>query len=51
MQTIFTSVAALAVAQIFYLWRSYRDMVRQKQRLLRERVTYMLWTMANAVPD
>jgi hypothetical protein len=51
MQTIFTSVAALAVAQIFYLWRSYQEMVLRKQRVLCERVAYMLWTMANGVPE
>jgi len=51
MHTVVCGVAALAVAGIFYTWRSYQDIVALKQRTLRERVTYMLWVMANGVAE
>jgi hypothetical protein len=51
MQTIFCSAASLAVASIFYTWRMYQDVLIQKRRTLRERVTYMLWVMANGLPE
>jgi hypothetical protein len=41
------SVAALAVASIFYVWKCYFLVVRGQERLLRERVAYMLWMAAN----
>jgi hypothetical protein len=41
--------AALAVAGIFYTWRSYLDFLARKQRTLRERVTYLLWVAAQGV--
>lgn len=47
MPTVLCGIAALAVASIYYLWRAYhRDEIRRK-RVLRERVAYMLWVMAN----
>jgi hypothetical protein len=51
MHTMACGVAALSVAWIFYIWRSYHDEVSLRQRTLRERVTYMLWCMANAVAE
>ena len=51
MHTVVCGVAALSVAGIFYTWRYYQDKVMEKQRMLRERVTYMLWVMANGVAD
>jgi hypothetical protein len=44
MHLLLANMAALAVASIYYAWRAY-DHVR-KQRQLRERVAYMLWVMA-----
>jgi hypothetical protein len=49
MHTICCSFAALAVACIFYSWRAYSDQQGRRERNLRERVTYMLWVMANQV--
>jgi hypothetical protein len=51
MHTFGCNVAALAVAWIFYTWRSYRDYIIMKQRTLRERVAYMLWVSASAIRD
>ena len=47
MQTISGSIAALAVASIYYTWRAYLQDRARNQHTLRERVTYMLWVMAN----
>jgi hypothetical protein len=40
------SVAALAVASIYYVWKAYFQLQLQRERSLRERVTYMLWIVA-----
>jgi hypothetical protein len=47
MHTISCSIAALAVASIFYAWRSYMYDREKREQTLRERVAYMLWVMAN----
>src|SRR5207248_5128538 len=47
MHLIGCNVAALSVASLFYLWRSYAGKLVRRERVLRERVTYMLWVMAN----
>jgi hypothetical protein len=41
------NVAALAVAIIFYTWRGFVQVRQRKQRLLCERVAYMLWCSAD----
>ncbi len=47
MNPILASVAALAVACIYCIWRFYlRDLLRRR-RLLSERVAYMLWIVAD----
>jgi hypothetical protein len=48
MSAFVCAASALSVAVLFYSWRSYHEMRMKK---LRERVTYMLWVMANSVPD
>jgi hypothetical protein len=47
MHTICCNIAALTVAGIYYTWRAYLDRQVRRERTLRERVTYMLWVMAN----
>ena len=46
MQPILGNVAALAVTLIFYTWKIFVDVRARKQRVLCERVAYMLWVMA-----
>jgi hypothetical protein len=46
MQTVFCSLCALSVATIFYGWREYQSRNNRRERVLRERVTYMLWVIA-----
>ena len=43
--------AALTVASLFYCYREYTSYVQTKNRRLRERVTYMLWVMANGTAE
>jgi hypothetical protein len=46
MHTFCCNLAALAVASLFYTWRSYHVIARQQERRLRERVCYLLWSVA-----
>lgn len=49
MQPLWCNVAALAVALLFYVWRTHARLRSRRQRALRERVTYMLWVAASQV--
>jgi hypothetical protein len=51
MSFVVCGVSALSVALVFYLWRSHDQKSQQRQQKLRERVTYMLWVMANTAPE
>jgi hypothetical protein len=46
MQVLSGSVPALAVATIYYVWRAYFRVQLRHQRLLHQRVAYLLWTLA-----
>jgi hypothetical protein len=47
MQAVYCNLCALAVAAIYYGWREYKSRHDRRERVLRERVTYMLWVIAN----
>jgi hypothetical protein len=50
MQVAYCNLAVVTITAIYYAWRHYNEaLVKQRERRLRERVTYMLWTMANEV--
>jgi hypothetical protein len=51
MYAIVSNVAALAVAALFYLWRSHYEARRQRLRLRRQRVAYLLWVIAERVEE
>ena len=51
MNIVVCAASALSVAMLFYSWRSYALRNECRNQRLRERVTYMLWTMANSIPD
>jgi hypothetical protein len=52
MQSIAVNLATLAVAVLYYLWRDYHQKMEQRRlRLLRQRVTYLLWVMAERIKD
>jgi hypothetical protein len=43
------NVAALAVAVLYYIWRGYHQARHARERVLRERVAYMLWVIAERI--
>ena len=47
MQMITPVVPTLAVATIYCLWMRVQMWQHRRQRVLRERVAYMLWCAAN----
>ena len=49
MQVLYGSVPILAVAMIYCLWQIYRRHWWRRHQLLRQRVAYMLWVMAQEV--
>jgi hypothetical protein len=51
MSVMVCAVTAMSVALIYSNWRTYEQKNVNRQRLLRERVTYMLWVMANGMPE
>lgn len=51
MPNVICGMAALSVAGVFYTYRAYVDYLKSRQHTLRERVTYMLWVMANAISE
>jgi hypothetical protein len=49
MQVLGSYVAALAIAGLYYYWRDKVVNPIRRRKLLRERVTFMLWCAANTV--
>ncbi|VTS02941.1 hypothetical protein [Tuwongella immobilis] len=41
------NVASFAIATLYYYWRDVYQAKRLKERVLRQRVAYMLWAVAN----
>jgi hypothetical protein len=50
MHVLYASVATLAVAIIYCLWRTDFEIRIRREQTLRERVAYMLWTVAEYSP-
>ncbi len=46
MQLFVLSYPTLAVSTLYCIWQAYRRAWLVRERILRERVTYMLWLMA-----
>jgi hypothetical protein len=47
MQAVLCSVPTLAVSAIYCLWHFHGEQLRRRNRVLRERVAYMLWVVAS----
>jgi hypothetical protein len=47
MPAIAVNLTALTIAAIYYLWRDGYYLRLVRQRVLHERVAYLLWTAAN----
>ena len=48
-QPLVTAMPTLAVAAVYCCWTLYLAVLKQRDRRLRERVAFMLWTMANEI--
>jgi hypothetical protein len=46
MNPLVASTATLAVSIIFCVWQAYIQTLQRRERQLRHRVAYMLWTAA-----
>ncbi len=46
MEMLCCNMAALSVALLYYTWRAYHQARLVRDRVLRERVAYMLWVVA-----
>ena len=44
-------IGALAVASIYYTYRDYMLSLQSKEKKLRERVAFLLWSVAERVTD
>lgn len=51
MPNLICSLGALAIANIYYAYRYWLRKQQARNRQLRERVTYMLWTAAQKIPS
>ena len=51
MRALLPSMSTLAVSMIYCAWQAYRRSRLRHERVLRERVAYMLWVMAQRVKD
>jgi hypothetical protein len=49
MHPMCSSVAALAVASIYYVWKAYFNLQMHRERILRERLAFMLWVASDYV--
>jgi hypothetical protein len=47
MELLCCNAAALVVALVYYTWRAYDQARAARQRLLHERVAYLLWVIAD----
>jgi hypothetical protein len=50
MSPLLASLPTLSVSAIFCIWSAYQRF-RQRNRVLRERVAYLLWVVATCVDD
>jgi hypothetical protein len=51
MSSLVCAVSAMSVALLYSTWRAHCEQLIHRQSQLRKRVTYMLWVMANHVPE
>jgi hypothetical protein len=49
MHVMFSSLPTLAVSAIYCIWYAYQKEKLRRDRVLRERVAYMLWVAAERI--
>lgn len=47
MPLIYYNLTVLVIAGLYYGWRDLYHAKRERERVIRQRVAYMLWTAAN----
>jgi hypothetical protein len=51
MEPLLTAVPVISVSAIFCVWNAYRHALARRQRVLCERVAYMLWVLGTTHPS
>jgi hypothetical protein len=51
MDPMTSTLPTLMVTAVYYLWHVYQREKLRRGRLLRERVTYMLWVIAQGIDE
>ena len=51
MHMLVTNMTALAVGTLYYLWRAHHQEQVRRRRILRERVAFLLWTVAGQIQN
>ena len=51
MDPMVSTLPTLMVTAVYYCWHVYRTEMRRRNRLLRERVTYMLWVISQRMDE
>jgi hypothetical protein len=51
MSVIVCAFAVMSVAIVYSNWRSHHQATENQQKQLRNRVAYLLWVMANRLPE
>ena len=51
MEPMLSALPTLMVTAVFYCWHVYRREMLRRDRVLRERVAYMLWVMAQRIDN
>ena len=49
MSMLMCAASTMSVALLYCMWRESQQRTENREKQLRERVTYMLWVMANTV--
>lgn len=49
MNPLFGSIATLSISVIYLVWKMYRENRHHREKVVRQRVAYMLWVMAHRV--
>jgi hypothetical protein len=51
MDPMLSTLPTLMVTAVYYCWHVYHREMHRRNRVLRERVTYMLWVMAQRMDE
>ena len=49
MQSLYSTLTAVAVVGIYIVWQRHADVQMRRERTMQERVTYLLWMVASQI--